>query len=1064
MNPKYYTQGESFVIENYNAAAPFSSFFPALAGEDGKPMWLFYSNRGQAVASFGINNKDGAMVEFLPANKAYQATSLLGFRTLIQLSNSKGTWHEFFSTSRPGPHQKMIVRPYEIELIDEDPASPVSCRVVLVGVPHERHPLIARSVSFTNRTRKNVQFSLVDGLPRLVPYGMNDYLVKNMSRTIEAFAEVNNVHLNIPFFKLKIEPSDRPEIQWLNSGFFAFTLSGNNFVPVIVDPSAVFGADTSFFSPAEHFSSNGSSPHQMTSNVMPSALTSTKVSLPAGQTKTWTSYFGFAENAALALQLAGRVKENPSYFSLKREEMKKLYENLKNHFGLKTALPKLNYYGDVNFMDNVLRGGLPISFGAEGPILHLYSRKHGDMERDYNAFQISATYFSQGNGNFRDVNQNRRNDLFITPQVGSANVEYFFNLLQLDGFNPLVLNPVKFLIPKDLLGRADLHNSDEAKLKFLELRKSSILAGQIYDYIQQFAIDPLNAPNIFRETIRGCVPQVVVQHGEGYWIDHWTYNLDHLDQFLAVFPEKKASLMFEKIDFTYHDSDHFVRPRREKFTVVAGGALRQYQAVVHNEQKQQLIAGRTQDARWVRTENGQGEVLRTSLFVKLLNLVAVKFSSLDPFGVGLEMEADKPGWCDALNGLPGLFGSSTHEMFELHRLVRFMRDEALPVAPHKTIEVPTEIYTFVREIESAIQEMSAKDFRPTWDRLATAREDFRERVFFGVSGKTRTLRIVELGKILEKMSTVLIAAERKAIDPKTGLPTSYFTYSVDASDLGSGWRQYLDKLNWKQHRLVPFLEGAVHALKNVSPARAQQIYKAVLKSDLFDRKLKMYRLNAPLSSESTEIGRIKIFSSGWLENEAIFLHMHYKYLLEILKSGLTETFYSEMKRGLIPFQDPKVYGRSIYENSSFIASSSFPDKDFHGKGFVARLSGATSEFISMIYQLFFGAKPFRLNEEGLPVFQPEPTIPAEFFFSKDEEAGSKHSAQIRIFGVPVTFINPSGRAVGNSSGIKPVSYEWILDGRFHNHTGRFLPAEPSLALREGRLESLTINLGRSTKK
>ena len=37
------------------------------------------------------------------------------------------------------------------------------------------------------------------------------------------------------------------------------------------------------------------------------------------------------------------------------------------------------------------------------------------------------------------------------------------------------------------------------------------------------------------------------------------------------------------------------------------------------------------------------------------------------------MEADRPGWCDALNGLPGLFGSSVNETIELKRLADFTR-------------------------------------------------------------------------------------------------------------------------------------------------------------------------------------------------------------------------------------------------------------------------------------------------------------------------------------------------------------------------------------------------------
>src|SRR4051812_16455715 len=88
MKVKYIPQGERFLIENYNEAPPFSDFFPALAGVNGKPLWVFFTNRGQAIAGFGVNNKDGAMMEFLPANKAYQATSILGFRTFLRVKGA----------------------------------------------------------------------------------------------------------------------------------------------------------------------------------------------------------------------------------------------------------------------------------------------------------------------------------------------------------------------------------------------------------------------------------------------------------------------------------------------------------------------------------------------------------------------------------------------------------------------------------------------------------------------------------------------------------------------------------------------------------------------------------------------------------------------------------------------------------------------------------------------------------------------------------------------------------------------------------------------------------------
>ncbi|MDD5574349.1 MAG: hypothetical protein PHH75_04145, partial [Candidatus Omnitrophica bacterium] len=87
-----------FIIEDYNRAKPWSSFFPGIAGLYGIPMWVFYVNRGQCIASAGIRSKDEAMLEFLPANKAYQLTPTQGFRTFVKLRRGKAcSFYEPFS-------------------------------------------------------------------------------------------------------------------------------------------------------------------------------------------------------------------------------------------------------------------------------------------------------------------------------------------------------------------------------------------------------------------------------------------------------------------------------------------------------------------------------------------------------------------------------------------------------------------------------------------------------------------------------------------------------------------------------------------------------------------------------------------------------------------------------------------------------------------------------------------------------------------------------------------------------------------------------------------------------
>jgi hypothetical protein len=110
--------------------------------------------------------------------------------------------------------------------------------------------------------------------------------------------------------------------------------------------------------------------------------------------------------------------------------------------------------------------------------------------------------------------------------------------------------------------------------------------------------------------------------------------------------------------------------------------------------------------------------------------------------------------------------------------------------------------------------------------------------------------------------------------------------------------------------------------------------------------------------------------------------MEYKYLLEILKQGLTQEFYAEFKNLLIPFQNPRDYGRSILENSSFLVSSAFPDKALHGNGYVARLSGSTAEYLQIWLIMNAGKKPFFLDGKKLLNLRFKPVL-AGWLFKKD---------------------------------------------------------------------------------
>jgi hypothetical protein len=1049
---KFSIQGDAFVIENYNDARPFSSFLPGISGVYGKPMWVFYTNRGQCVSSFGVRNKNGAMLEFYPANKAYTLTSLLGFRTFLR-SRKSGVWqcYEPFRLNANGDCRQILrIRAHEIELEEIHRVLGLKITVAMFTAPNEDLPVLVRQVRVENLGKQTFRGEIVDGLPEIAPFGLNEWLLKHMSRTMEAFAEVPHVEEGMPFFKLKTEPSDRPEIQWIHGGFFSLSLRGGESLKILVDPETLFGSDTSFFEPQVFAAGKAvSSKIQRSESRFSCAFSYVPLQIGPKQCERYFSLYGQADTWDEAVAFRKRVEISSSYAEAKRIENAALIGEICDRFSIHSASPELDAYSRQSYLDNVLRGGQPISLSDDktANMVHCYSRKHGDMERDYNFFELAPTYFSQGNGNFRDVNQNRRMETFLHPHLAALNVETFFNLIQLDGFNPLVIQNEKFQSDGKAVRPGDI---------FERLLKS---VGSRQEAFQQL-VQSLGAATKVQEAT----------HGEGFWIDHWTYNLDLLESFAAVYPDQLRALAVSRREFTYFDNDHVVQPRDNKYVLRSDGAVRQLHAVVRDDDKTQALRRRREDPHKVRTKNGEGPIYQTSLLAKILGLIGIKTASLDPFGVGLEMEADRPGWCDALNGLPGLLGSSVSETFELRRWVAFLL-EHMPnlLAPGETHPVAEEVADLLKAVQEALALARHDDFLKTWDTLASLREQFRERTRRGVSGEEKSFSREEIESWLLAVDRVLAAGTAKAFGPD-GLCATYFINEVveyeklplrsQGDDSEAPFIQHVRAKRFKQIPVSPFLEGPVHALRVTgTPAAARRLYQAVRDSELFDRKLKMFKLNAPLVKESYEIGRNKIFSPGWLENESIFLHMHYKFLLELLRSGLVQEFYREMKSGIVAFHDPQVYGRSIFENSSFIASSRFPDPRVHGMGFVARLSGSTAEWIHMVFLMGLGARPFRW-EEGTLHFEPTPSLARWLFSKKAEGPFEKDTFAFKLFGRTwIVLQNSSRQDVFPGNGVKPVRYRIEHeDGRQITQEGRYLPDALARELRDGRFNRVTIEL------
>ncbi|MCA9407708.1 MAG: hypothetical protein KC733_03395, partial [Candidatus Omnitrophica bacterium] len=1002
----------SFVIENYNQSKPFSNFFPGIAGLWGIPMWVFYVNRGQCIASFGIESKDKAIMEFQPANKAYRLTSTQGFRTFIKVSSQKKVQYwEPFQEFLPGTDYdkeiKMSMTAHDLTIEEQNNDLGLSVEVNYFTLPEEPFSALVRRVKIKNLKSSAREIEMVDGMPVIIPYGLTDGLNKNIARTVEAWVKVRNVQQKAPYYQLNVEVSDKPEVKHIKEGNFYFAFDSDSakvkLLSPIVEAASLFGSANDYTAPQNFFDKPFKvSSAQQTSNRSPSAMSYTKFSLKAGGEKEIVSFFGYAHELEQVNQMISRVCDK-KYLNQKAARNEEIIAQIKNYTLTNSSSREFNLYSQHTFLDNILRGGLPVSLKtSEGNVaFNVYSRKHGDLERDYNYFFVAPTFYTQGNGNYRDVNQNRRNDVWFNRDVKDSHLTTFLNLIQADGYNPLVVKGTSFL-PSDVkkleeVLKQTVQDKDIKAVK--EFLSCNFLPGAFLEFIDKKGIQlKVDQKDFLGRILEISAIQEIAQHGEGFWSDHWTYNLDLIESFLAFYPEQLHHLVIGKKDFTFYHSDHYVLPRDQRYILTSRG-VRQYESV--KDAGKEIPAEKRGNL--LRVKNGQGEVYYTNLICKLLCLLANKAASFDPSGAGLEMEADKPNWYDALNGLPGLLGSSLSESLEVKRWARFLLDaiNKLSLRNEDTVHVFEELASFVDGLRHLLS--TEKDPQAYWNKSNDIKERYRSLIVQGISGQEYTMSVESIKGFLTGVIKKVDKAINAAKDEK-GFLSTYFYHEVleyKTLDKANESVHFVRPLKFKKHHLPLFLEGYVHALRvGENPDDCRRLYKQVKSSNLYDRKLKMYKVNANLSGESEEIGRTRIFPSGWLENESIWLHMEYKFILELIRQGLYEEYYENFQNALVAFLNPAQYGRSILENSSFIVSSAHEDDSLHGQGFVARLSGSTAEFLHMWLLMNVGKQPFVLSPKNELELRFAPILTAAMFtkektkcsyFDKDQ---NKHSVEL----------------------------------------------------------------------
>ncbi|BBF45024.1 hypothetical protein lbkm_3774 [Lachnospiraceae bacterium KM106-2] len=951
-----------FIIENFAQKSTFASFLPGISGRFGIPIWSFYVNRGQAITSFGIRDKDHAIMEFSPAHQAYQYTDRCGFRTFLKV---EGKYIESFRNHK-NPH-KMYIGSNELEIEEVDLAAGIQTNVLYYTLPGEPVGALIRKMTITNISDEKKEIQVLDGMPAVIPYGINLEGMKTMAQTLKAWMQVDDIKEKRPFYHVRFSTLDSTIVKKIDGGNFYLSWDQDGKrLKVLADPTVIFGSDTAL-DRAEEFIQKGYQElfqeQQVTVNQVPCAFSGAQKNLASKEKMIIYSVIGQAESKQIYHEFAAKI-QSMEYFQRKYEQAERLTEKIGSVVRTKTANPVFDQYCEQSYIDNILRGGYPIQLSKQH-IFYLYSRKHGDIERDYNFFCMLPEFYSQGNANFRDVNQNRRCDSILTPIVKDQNIKLFYNLIQLDGYNPLSVQMTKYQMTEDAIPLMLAKVEKERQGDLEEFLKKEFTPGELYHFVGNRLADLQDGEAFVTEILEHSKSIKKAEFSEGYWTDHWSYNLDLIESYLDLYPDKKQELLYEDESYTYYESRAMVLPRSKRYVETKEG-IRQYYCV------RELDKDSVNHTK-VKTSYGKGETYCSNLMTKLFILAVNKAAALDPYGMGIEMEGGKPGWYDALNGLPGMFGSSMPDTYELCRMLEFMLESEETY--QREIRVPIEVSDFIQGmIKSQNQGLNSSDrLFDRWDAWNRLKEVYRDKTRDGIDGTCIIYNAKELIKILTSLLVIVNEGIDKALAYGKEICPTYFAYEVKRYEKRE---EVIIPLEFSVITIPYFLEGPVHYLKlNNSIEKKRRLYRSIRTSQLYDKKLKMYKVNASLNNSSYELGRCRAFTPGWLENESIWLHMEYKYLLELLRSGLYEEFFHDLKTACVPFMDPEIYGRSPLENSSFIASSANPDTKIHGKGFVARLSGSTIEFIDMWRIMMFGERPFQMINGKLQ-FQLTPAIPA----------------------------------------------------------------------------------------
>ena len=183
-------------------------------------------------------------MEFRPAHTAWQDVQTKGFRTFLKYH---GHVSELFVNARD---KQMLLGANSLMLQCRETDAPVRAQVQYFILPNACVGALARALTIENTGNGVLDLEVLDGLPAIVPYGIGDWHLKCMTQTARAWMETVGGETGVPRYRVRASLEDSARVEPITGFAFGFScVEEGKRLPVLWDPEAVFGQDTSFAHP-----------------------------------------------------------------------------------------------------------------------------------------------------------------------------------------------------------------------------------------------------------------------------------------------------------------------------------------------------------------------------------------------------------------------------------------------------------------------------------------------------------------------------------------------------------------------------------------------------------------------------------------------------------------------------------------------------------------------------------------------------------------------------------------------------------------------------------------------